>query len=112
MDKPECPPILLKQLFKKMLSLTQLPYLIGLLLHCISSALFCFVITLHNSLPTEALIKPLGIHKRDRKSFFFFFKKKVTREHSHQVDQGWYNKEAGYTEGYNQYSHCFIISAP
>lgn len=59
-----------------MLSLTQLPYLIGLLLHCISSALFCFVITLHNSLPTEALIKPLGIHKRDRKSFFFFFSRK------------------------------------
>ena len=68
MDKPECPPILLKRLFSFSLifSLTQLPYLIGLLLHCISSALFCFVITLHNSLPTEALVKPLGmIHKLD-----------------------------------------------
>ena len=60
--------------FFLILSLTQLPYLIGLLLHCISSALFCFVITLHNSLPTGALVKPLGIiHKLDRKSFFFFF---------------------------------------
>ena len=73
MDKPECPPILLKQLFFLMLPLTQLPYLIELLLHCLSSALLCFVITLHNSLPTEALVKPLGIHKLDRKSFSFSF---------------------------------------
>lgn len=47
----------------------RLPFLIGLLLCCISRALFRFITTLDKRIPKGTLIKALGIHKLERKSF-------------------------------------------